>query len=83
LITNDGQIKDTSRQHNHEPKPPSNVVSNVVDEEADEGLMSNTGNPNRHLVPEDLQSLIISCNPERDIKFTTQVGSKDEHTNGD
>ena len=27
-------------------------------------------NPNRHLVPEDLQSLIISTNPNRSIKFT-------------
>lgn len=27
-------------------------------------------NPNRHLVPEDLQSLIISSNPARTVKFT-------------
>lgn len=27
-------------------------------------------NPNRHLVPEDLQSLIISLNPTRGVKFT-------------
>ena len=35
-----------------------------------QAVPSNTDNPNRHLVPEDLQSLIILQNPTRGIKFT-------------
>ena len=43
-----------------------NRKNHVTDEE----FKQNTGNPNRYLVSEDLQSVIISSNPERDIKFT-------------
>jgi len=51
-------------------KEPKRSKQNVAQQNQQSASTSISENPNRHLVPEELQGLIISSNPDREIKFT-------------
>ena len=54
----------TAASENNDDTRPVDSVSDPL------SVKSNSGNSNRHLVPDDLKALIIEGNPERNIKFT-------------
>jgi len=54
----------------YEPKSKRKMTRELTVNKNNQPIPSLPDNPNRHLVPEDLQELIVNQNPARRIKFT-------------